>query len=112
MRKAAGIMLIILGTYVLVVEIIPLIRIGIPFFPPYVLPIVLGAFIATGGIFCIRKRYWGLCLASAIAAVLTGYRWLIAAESRTPEWVIIPILGILPIIFVCIRRKEWKELQG
>ena len=112
MRKAAGIMLIILGTYVLVVEIIPLIRGGIPFYPPDVLPIVLGAFIATGGIFCIRKRYWGLCLASAIAAVLTGYRWLIAGEGWTPEWVIMPILGTLPIIFVCGRRKEWKAVSA
>lgn len=112
MRKAAGIMLIILGTYVLVVEVIPMIRIGIHFFPTYVLPIVLGAFIATGGIFCIRKRYWGLCLASAIAAVFTGYMWLIASESRNPEWVIIPILGILPIIFVCGRRKEWKAVSA
>jgi uncharacterized membrane protein (UPF0136 family) len=112
MRKAAGIVLIILGTYVLVVEIIPLIGIGFPFFPPYVLPAVLGVFIATGGICCIRKRYWGLCLASALVAVGIGYRWLISAESRTPEPIIIAILGILPIIFVCIRRKEWKEVPA
>jgi len=105
-------MLIILGTYVLVVEIIPLIGIGFPFFPPYVLPIVLGAFTATGGIFCIMKRYWGLCLASALVAVVIGYGSLIAAESRTPEPIIIAILGILPIIFVCIRRKEWKEVPA
>ena len=112
MRKAAGIVLIVIGMYVVVVEVTSLSAISWPFFPPYVLPIVLGVFVVTGGIFCIMKRYWGLCLGSALGAVGIGYRWLIASESRTPEWVIIPILGILPIILVCIRRKEWKELQG
>ena len=112
MRKAAGIMLIIVGMYLLVVEIINLNTMGSHLFRLSVLPIVLAALIVTGGVMCIRKRYWGLCLASALIAVFFVIRLLmIAYRFLTWEWVL-PILGILPIIFVCITRKEWKEIQG
>lgn len=113
MRKAAGIMLIIVGTYALVVEIIILNAMGSHFFWLSVLPIVLGAIIVTGGIFCIRRRYWGLCLASALIAVYFVIRLLIIHYRLFFPWErVLPILGILPIVFVCIKRKEWKEIQG
>ena len=112
MRKAAGIMLIIVGIFVLIVEIINLRIIGIHFFPFSLLSIIFAALIVTGGICCIRKKYWGLCLASALFAVYIMIRALINNYSYwTWEWVMC-ILGILPIIFVCITRKEWKEIQG
>ena len=110
MRKAAGIMLIIVGMYALVVEIIILSTFGSHIFHLTLLPIVLGAIIVTGGIFCIRKRCWGLCLASALIAVFFAIRMLMRGFLPW-EWVL-PVLGILPLVFVCIKRKEWKEIQG
>ncbi len=113
MRKAAGIMLIIVGMYIIVVEIIFMYTIGSYVFALSLLPIALEALIVTGGIFCIRKRYWGLCLASALIAVYFVIRLLIIHYRLVFPWErVLPILGILPIVFVCIKRKEWKEIQG
>lgn len=42
-------------------------------------------FLLIGAIFCFQRRYWGLCLAAAIVS-----------------------FGILPIIFVCVRKGEWE----
>jgi len=110
MRKAAGIMLIIVGLYILVGEITILYTIGSHLFALSVLPIVLAALIVTGGIFCIRKRYWVVCLASALIPVYFVIRLFMIDHRFLPwEWML-PILGILPIIFICIKRKEWKEI--
>ena len=32
--------------------------------------IIASVFIVTGGVFCIRRKVWGLCLASALVALL------------------------------------------
>ena len=112
MTKAAGIMLIIVGMYILVGEILILYRIGSHLFTLSVLPIVLAALTVTGGIFCIRKRYWVVCLASALIPVYFVIRLFMIDYRFMPwEW-ILPVLGILSIIFICIKRKEWKEIVG
>ncbi len=118
MRKAAGIMLVIFGIYLIIVEAIYLSRIDSHLGAFTLLPIVFGAFIIAGGIFivaggilCIRKRYWGICLASTLLAVYIVIRWLINAHRILP-WDWIAILGIPPIIFVCITKKEWQEISA
>ena len=112
MRKAAGIMLIIVGLYILVVEITTLYTIGSYLFALSVLPIVLAALIITGGILCIRKRYWVVCLVTALIPVYFVIRLFMIDHRFSPwEW-ILPILAILPIILICIKRKEWKEIYG
>ena len=110
-------MLIIVGMYIIVVEIIIMYTTGSHVFALSLLPIVLAALIVTGGIFCIRKRYWGLCLASALIAVYFLIRLLIVGlliiDYRFLPWEwVFPVFGLLPIVFVCITRKEWKEVQG
>ena len=105
-------MLITVGVYIVVVEITILYTIGSYLFPLSVLPIVLAALIVTGGIFCIRKRYWVVCLASALIPVYFVIRLFMIDYRFMPwEW-LLPVLGILPIIFICIKRKEWKEILG
>ena len=112
MRKAAGVMLIIVGLYILVVEITTLYTIGSYLFAFSVLPIVLAALIITGGILCIRKRYWVVCLVSALIPVYFVIRLFMIDHRFLPwEW-ILPIAGILPIVFICIKRKEWREIWG
>ena len=103
-------MLIIVGVYIVVGEITILYTIGSYLFALSVLPIVLAALIVTGGIFCIRKRYWVVCLASALIPVYFVIRLFMIDHRFLPwEWML-PILGTLTIIFICIKRKEWKEI--
>jgi len=53
MRKAAGIMLVIFGIYLIIVEAIYLSRIDSHLGAFTLLPIVFGAFIIAGGIFIV-----------------------------------------------------------
>jgi hypothetical protein len=112
MRRAAGVMLIIVGVYILVGEITILYRVGSHLFALSVFPIILAALIVTGGFFCIRRRYWVVCLVSALIPVYFVIRLFMIEHRFMPwEWVL-PILAILPVIFIGIKRKEWKEILG
>ena len=112
MRKAAGVMLIIVGVYIVVGEITILHTVGSHLFALSVFPIILAALIVTGGVFCIKRRYWVVCLVSALIPVYFVIRLFMIEYRFMPwEW-ILPILGILPIIFIGIKRKEWKEILG
>jgi hypothetical protein len=52
-------------------------------------------FVGYGGILTLKGKAWKLCLASSILQV----------------WVP-PYIGILPLVFICVRKREWQELQG
>ena len=105
-------MLIIVGVYILVSEITILYRIGSHLFALSVFPIILAALIVAGGVFCIRRRYWVVCLVSALIPVYFVIRLFMIEYRFMPwEW-ILPVLAILPIIFIGIKRKEWKEILG
>jgi hypothetical protein len=133
MRKAAGIMLIIYGAVLMYVTVGDLIsdfrHIREPVFTILLLVIffafiVTVAFIVTGGVFCLKRKYWKLCFASALLAVFVMIYWISGmARLRPPlyslplppflAWylsILIIIAGALPIIFVCIRKREWEEL--
>jgi hypothetical protein len=115
MRQAAGIMLMILGALMLVGCVVVLIDYGIDVYDPVfnIFFMICGAFLVTGGIFCLMKKYWGPCLASALLAIFIMIRWLIDSYTSLTwlDW-IYSILGTLPIIFVCLRRREWQEIKG
>lgn len=51
-------------------------------------------FVGIGGIYTLKRKVWKLCLISSILQV-----WVIP---------IIPI-GILPLIFICVRKREWES---
>jgi len=118
MRKAAGVLLIIFGVFLLVAEISTLETLVVywhrtQFFPLRLLHIVFPVIIVAGGILCIVRRYWGVCLASALLVLYMVIGWLISGyKSLDLEQLVLPIvLAVLPIILVCTRRKEWQEIS-
>ena len=117
MRKAAGILLIIFGVLLLVAEIRTLEILIVywhrtQFFPLSLLHTVFAVIIVAGGILCIVRRYWGLCLASALLVLYMVINWLISGYKLLDLELVLPIvLAVLPIILVCTRRKEWQEIS-
>jgi hypothetical protein len=115
MRIAAGILMMIIGALLLVCFIVVLIQHSSDFYDPVfdISFMICGAFLVTGGVFCLKKKYWGLCLASALLTIFIMTMWSTGSYSSLTwlAWVG-SILGILPIIFVCLTKKEWKEIQG
>jgi hypothetical protein len=125
MRKAAGIMLIIYGAASLYFSVGGLMsefrHSRHPVFTILFL-VVFYAFIVTGGGFCLKRKYWKLCFASALLAVLMMIYWIYGFTGfRFPPplfppflasyLLVLTIMGTLPIIFVCIRKREWKEIS-
>ena len=128
MRKAAGIMLIIYGAVLLYVTIGGLISearhirdpvFTILFMVIFFAFIVTGAFIISGGVFCLKRKYWKLCFASALLAVsmmlyvmtMPGFSHRYYDFLVCCSWLPI-ITGVLLIIFVCIRKREWQEISA
>jgi len=65
-------------------------------------------FVIMGGVFCLRRKHWGLCFTSSLLLalfVILGFFFFAAPLFLCP-------LGILPIVFVCLRKREWQEIQG
>jgi hypothetical protein len=123
MRKAAGIILIIGGASWMLFYGFTLIgHLHLPYsaLVGWLLFVILGAFAFTGGVFCLKRQYWKLCFASALLAVAVMIfqiavrgdllRYKILNASGWWIWSFI-ITGTLPIIFVSLRRSEWKEIS-
>lgn len=49
--------------------------------------LVLGGLLLTSGVLSFKRKLWGFCLASSIL-----WYW-----------------AILPLVFICVRRKEWQS---
>ncbi len=112
MRITAGILLIVLGMVLLISFVYVLIDYGGYDLAIDLFAIIASVFIVTGGVFCLMRKVWGLCFASALVVILFMLFWLIG--SRLAEtWLtwLISIVGTLPIIFVCVRKREWQESQ-
>ena len=120
MRKAAGILLIILGAIVLGINVFVLwfyasSRIDLL----NILTFVWAMFAFIGGILCLMRRHWGVCLASAIAAVVLGIFGVLLAGLGwgIPGFVAgivgFPLVlagGIASTVFISRRKKEWQEI--
>ena len=85
-----------------------------------ILAVILAVFIITGGVFCLKRKYWKICFASSLVLLLfmifdVNFLFpfpvdIFTYELIIPLWVHIPLSlpwGILPQIFVCLRRSEW-----
>jgi hypothetical protein len=128
MRKAAGIILITLGALSLFGLIWVVAVFGIKFFLAPFLPgpqglaaavtllglVVAAAFHITGGILCLRRKYWGVCLASASFAILSSVvnsgGLLLSSNVYTswPIWVML-VVAVIAVIFILRTKKEWQE---
>jgi hypothetical protein len=127
MRKAAGIILIILGMIGLIGLVVGLSRSGIylSFLPSVLWRIGSGALLVAGGVFCLRRRYWGPCLASALLALFIGVSATIdnlryiATHKMGPlsdgpvgmtwgTWIL--LLGaVISTTFISLTKKEWQK---
>ena len=125
MRIAAGILMITYGVKTIVFFVGSLSDWG---FHGYLdalglFVIISAVFIITGGVFCLKRKYWKLCFTSALLAVfmiiswiylLTGFRFPPPSPSPYFAWFLLPwlITGTPAIIFVCIRKREWQEISA
>ena len=125
MRKAAGIILIIfgaLGVISLVILLTGLVNtfsfIPVLMLPTILLEIVPSAFFVIGGVFCLRRKYWRVCLASASFAALIGIfvvvtlslgRAIFLGEGWIP-WIAV-LAAVISVIFISRTRKEWQEIS-
>jgi len=127
MRIAAGIILIILvafGLVALIIDVRVLSGLDIPsstlvsnLFGLVYTRIVSGGFLVAGGVLCLKRRYWGLCLAPALFAFLMGISSVVqpflrgdfSTSWQTWIWV---IGALISTIFISLTKKEWQENQG
>ena len=124
MRIAAGILLIIGGVSLMVLYVPMLIT--PPDIPSYavqnlLLFIIPGVFVVTGGVFCLKRKYWKLCFVSALLAVLMmiycfyemtdGFSFP-PYDVLVQHFLILIPTGVLPLILVCIRKREWQEISA
>ena len=139
MRIAAGTLMIILGTitgtFVAFVEVLLGWGDGSMNYACFILfAIIPAVFVIPGGVFCLKRKYWKLCFTSSLLLLFIDlylfiafnfyYRPTIPVNTypiMIPDtsrflisfliWFVI-LGGILPIIFVCLRKREWQEIQG
>ncbi len=86
------------------------------------LSVVFHAFIITGGVLCLKRKYWRVCFASALLAVLIMIYWVYGFTRFSfpppsfPPFIsyyllFLVVTATLSIIFVCIRKREWQEIS-
>lgn len=112
MRRAAGITMITLGMAWLGIHLS-----GGAYDLTFHISVTISAvFLVTGGVFCLRRKYWKVCFASALFLFVPLGLWLLALPDALPRlswlvWFFFPT-GFLPIIFVCLGKRKWQKLQG
>jgi peptidoglycan/LPS O-acetylase OafA/YrhL len=122
MRITAGVVLIILGVWALTgliggVIIITGVSGGNPYLPFFLWRIICVPFLITGGVFCLRQKYWRVCLASALVAVFVGIAIVVAPllDGRYffVNWqtLVMFVGGLIATIFVSLRKKEWQGVS-
>ena len=139
MRKAAGVIMITLGVlfvcgliilailYIMVHFSILAVVIPRPSFVFLLGLVVAAAFLITGGIFCLMRKYWRVCLASASFAVFFvvfnivyfsawspfywEWSWSYYIHTGWPIWVML-VGGVISVIFVLRTKKEWQEIPA
>lgn len=125
MRKAAGVILMVLGVVALVSVIIQVVNISDLDFAsarlsvligtlPY--GIVFGGLLVAGGVLCFKRKHWGVCL---VSAVITVSLWIAPTVMMLVEggfsalWnfaIQVPG-GLVAIVFISVRKKEWQEFS-
>jgi len=123
MRKAAGIIMVIFGVTTIGFFVGFVSEWGFHHDYPLALQltviIISAVFFITGGVVCLKRKYWKLCFASSLCLLLFiifdvyfVFPALFSLEPYPFVNILLPLLGILPQIFVCLRKREWSESQA
>jgi hypothetical protein len=115
-RKAAGILMVITAIVLLVVVAVSSAALGgwityDNFMDVLFLVFCLAwvGFIIMGGVFCLQRKHWSLCFTSSLFLLLL---MILLSLSLPPPitWVALFLIpgGILPITFVCLKKREWE----
>jgi hypothetical protein len=86
-----------------------------------VVSVALHVFILSGAVLCLTRKYWRICFASALLAVLImGYSVYGFTFFRFPPPSFPPVIvsyllllvvtASLSIVFACIRKRDWQEI--
>ena len=130
MRKAAGIMLIGLGLYVVGSYLIWIPRevlihlyyhlsyVPFPELLGMILYIVGAMLFVTGGVLCLMKKYWRVCLASASFAVFLAIFRVVEPSvvlgrfhMHWSAWFLV-IGGVISTVLISVSKKKWQEISG
>ena len=130
MRITAGILMIIVGSFLLITGVnasIESIGFGIydSAFVSSLFIAIFAIFRITGGVFCLKRKYWKVCFASALLLFGFSVYFLSAFAILEPApalylpdlsltlppygLILTAVLGIPPLIFICLRKREWEE---
>ena len=123
MRIVAGIMLIGLGVLGLtrVITLLSELVDTFSFVPVSAVPTMLfeiapSAFFVIGGVFCLKRRYWRVCLASASFAIFI-HLFFVVGSLLSPyvfagrmAWAMIAPMACA-IVFIARTKKEWREIS-
>ena len=122
MRIAAGVLMLIYGVLLAFSGLFGLTGGigGIPgsYLALYIFEIISGLSSLLGGVFCVVRRYWKACLSSALLLLLCMIYYMSTAivtiyhDVTTLVAVILMVIGgIPPIVFICLRKREWSQSQ-
>lgn len=114
MRRAAAILMIISGIILLFsyAELLATYGVSQSMFVPsfgllpswmwpviFTLSVIAALSVIAGGVFTLQRKHWRICLAASIPSA--GFLLMIL--------VTLFFVGILPLIFVCLRKREWES---
>ena len=107
MRKAAGVLMIVLG-----IATMGIFLYGVqPYYSAELklLVILTTVFVITGGVFCLKRKYWVICVISSV--VLCCFSTMLSYvffPYGLGLYLVVPG-GFISLIFVCLRKREWQE---
>jgi len=117
MRQAAGILMVAFALFMVrdVSSVLSFMAFLWPFYGLglglLVVLLAAAAFVIVGGVFCLARRYWKVCLASAVVTVIIMILLWINERDSVLAW-IVSMVGTFPIVFVLLARKDWQKTQG
>ena len=125
MRIAAGILMIMYGVKTIVLYVSSIFMDAWSFrgstLDMFLISIIAAVFFTTCGVFCLKRKYWIICFASSICLLVFMFFDLLPTARvsdeflNIPSWVVLPLLlawGIIPLIFVLLRKSEWQEISA
>jgi hypothetical protein len=112
MRRIAGILMVIFGMTAMGIFVYGGIQ-GYYHLAFRLIMSFLSVFVITGGVFCLRRKYWTVCfISSLLFSFSVSFFWVfLNLPIYGLAWLLLPG-AIIPLIFVCLRKREWQEVSA